>query len=246
MMLRSFPPLKRPLRCLPSFSRGSPVVPRRLSSTIIADDVQIPPKSEAERKNGSFYISNVFPIKLGEWDPRPALAALQEESIMERLHDIGTDIAGYGFRVESWEIARKDGGVFLHYSYIPPFEEEAVAAPVEDLSSINALPEAIPPSPTSPGRLFLPQLFEAARRHGGLPSWLGQWSINLGERAQENELPGHKVWWTSGSRGLTSKVAEEGKEAAVNGRGSGLSGLQAVAGGGRVWVVKGRQWTEVR
>jgi hypothetical protein len=31
----------------------------------------------------------------------------------------------------------------------------------------------------------------------------------------------------------------------VKGSGSGMRGIQAMAGDGRVWLVKGRQWTEV-
>jgi len=31
----------------------------------------------------------------------------------------------------------------------------------------------------------------------------------------------------------------------VKGSGTGMRGIQALAGDGRVWLVKGRQWTEV-
>jgi len=159
---------------------------------------------------------------------------------MERLVDISSEVTGHGFRVESWEIARKDGGVFMHFSYIPPSDESEKEAEVEkDLSSLSSMPEVVVPNFLSPGRLFLPQLVESARKRGGWPSWLGQWWANRWE--EKEGVPGHRLYpaavWIGAGEG------EDG--AMVKGSGSGMTGLQAVAGGGRVWVVKGRQWTEV-
>jgi len=138
---------------------------------------------------------------------------------MDRLREIGSEITGHGFRIESWEIARKDGGVFMHFSYIPPKqveEEEAVTA---------TAPEVIV-NPTSPGRLFLPQIHQAAERHGGFPNWLGQWWVRrgLGAAVSHQKFPGRNVLETEGA--------------------SQSQGLRWLAGGGRVWVVKGKQWTE--
>ena len=154
---------------------------------------------------------------------------------MERLTDIGADIRGPGFRVESWEIARKDGGVFMHFSYIPPADEHDVE---NDLSSMTALPESAAPTSLAPARLFLPQLLRSAKKHGGLPSWLGQWWAN--RWSGRGRIPGHRLY----SAGITSTV-EDDDETFVKRSGSGMAGIQAAAGGGRVWVVKGRQWTEV-
>ena len=196
---------------------------------------------------------------------------------MEQLNDIGMEVQGHGFRIESWEIARKDGGVFLHYSYIPP---DPASLPKikqgEDVSYISALPDtgadsaaSHPPSSAggegsgkakseeeqkaetaaqalaaSPGRLFLPQLLASARSRGGFPSWLGQWWANFGSQTQS--IPGHRVWARGGARYSQLKsVGEEEEENVVKGSGSGMSSVQAAAGGGRVWVVKGRQWIEV-
>lgn len=164
--------------------------------------------------------------------------------MMEQLNDIATEVKGNGFRIESWEIARKDGGVFMHYSYIPPDPSSVSSSHTPDLSSINTLPEATHPGlSVSPGRLFLPQILESAKKHGGWPSWLGQWWANLGGKG--SMVPGHRIWARDGSTPITS-VGEGGDETRVQGNGTGLSHVQAAAGGGRVWVVKGRQWTEVR
>lgn len=175
---------------------------------------------------------------------------------MERLHDIAAGISGNGFRIESWEIERKDGGVFLHFSYVPPesnkdgstrADKEPEPGMGMDLSGINALPEASLPAAnlTSPGQLFLPQLVESAKKHGGFPSWLGQWWADwLVGQGSKSGVPGHAVY---SSRVTRVGTGEDGEEdgTVVRGSGSGIRGLQAVAGGGRVWLVKGRQWTEV-
>jgi len=194
--LRLYPPL-RPLKLV-----------RRLA-TSVSDD----------RTTASFYISNVFPVKLAYWDPRPSWAIIREDSLMDRLREIGAEISGHDFRIESWEIARKDGGVFMHFSYVPPIqaqEEEAVTA---------TAPEVIV-NPTSPGRLFLPQIHQAAERHGGFPNWLGQWWVQKGLRTAvgHQKFPGRDV--------LETEDANKSQ------------GLRWMAGGGRVWVVKGKQWTE--
>ena len=157
---------------------------------------------------------------------------------MERLHDIGTEVTTHSFRVESWEIARKDGGVFMHFSYIPPPEPERDSV---DLSSIAGLPDLSAAYQTSPGALFLPTLVDAAKKHGGWPSWVGQWWADWTGGSRQG-VPGHKIY--SQRKGVTS-VGEEDDLTVVKGSGAGMRGIQAAAGGGRIWVVKGRQWTEV-
>jgi hypothetical protein len=225
-MLR-LPPLKHPLRrprLTPHFLRPRFTPPLLRSCR--------PLSTNSDRQTASFYISNVFPVRLAYWDPRPTWASLRTKSLMERLHDIASDLTGHGFRVESWEIARKDGGVFLHFSYIPPADD---VEPEKDLSAIAT--EVIAPSSLSPGRLFLPQLVESAKRRGGFPSWLGQWWAS--RWSGRGGVPGHKLYSAE-----MSTVGEGGEGTMVKG-GGGTSGIQAEAGDGRVWVVKGRQWTEV-
>ncbi|ORY30013.1 RNA12 protein-domain-containing protein [Naematelia encephala] len=254
-MLRRLPPLKHPLRqvgLIPTARRLglqpflSSVRLESTSTAVLADSTTSTPP-ESERKTGSFYISNVFPIRLAYWDPRPSWAVLREESLMERLHDIGSDITIHDFRVESWEIERKDGGVFCHFSYIPPAIEEDGESRELDLSGVQALPEVAKAKKDSPGRLFLPHLLESASRHGGFPSWLGQWWANrwAGQGAAMGSTPGHTLYSSLGHRVKAVGADEEGEGGTVvKGSGSGLTGIQAAAGGGRVWVVKGRQWTE--
>jgi hypothetical protein len=223
-----------PLRNSHSVDLGHriPLLACRPATTLSAPD-------DAKRKTGSFYISNVFPIRLTRWDFRPSWSILREDTMMEQLNDIGMDVKGNAFRIESWEIARKDGGVFMHYSYIPP---DTTSDHPPDLSSINALPEGTHAGAVSPGRLFLPQLLESAGRHGGWPSWLGQWWANL--RTTGSTVPGHRIWARDKTQ-TTGSVGEAEEETKVKGSGTGLSNVQVAAGGGRIWVVKGRQWTEV-
>ena len=174
--------------------------------------------SADDRATASFYISNVFPVKLAYWDPRPSWAFIREDSLMDRLREIGSEISGHGFRIESWEIARKDGGVFMHFSYIPPQK-------VEQEEAVTATAPEVVVNPTSPGRLFLPQIYQSAERHGGFPNWLGQWWARRGlDTMGHQKFPGRDVMET-----------EEANK---------TQGLRWMAGGGRVWVVKGKQWTE--
>jgi hypothetical protein len=208
---------------------------------------------EDKRQSASFFISNVLPIKLAYWDPRPAIARLREDALMEQLSDIGSEISGNGFRIESWEISRKDGGVFLHFSYIPPTDTEGQIKTGndkegeeinKDLSAINALPERSYAKPSSPGRLFMPQLVDSAKKHGGFPSWLGQQWANWtrGQSGDLGRVPGHELYAMRGTVGIG---IDEVGGTIIKGSGSGMKGIQALAGDGRVWLVKGRQWTEV-
>lgn len=214
------------------------------------------------RQSASFFISNVLPIKLAYWDFRPAIARVREDAVMEQLSDIASEISGHGFRIESWEISRKDGGVFMHFSYIPPTDEEIIRTRSEkereedvnkELSAINALPERTYARPSSPGRLFLPKLVASAKKHGGFPSWLGQAWANWtnGQTGDMGRVPGHELYATrTAGSGSGSGAANELEVATVDGTvikgtGSGMRGIQAMAGVGRVWLVKGRQWTEV-
>ncbi|KAK4684547.1 U4/U6 small nuclear ribonucleoprotein PRP31, partial [Tremellales sp. Uapishka_1] len=194
--------------------------------------------THATRKTGSFYISDIFPVKLGYWDLRPSWATLREQTLLDKLHDIGKGVTQRGFRVESYEIARKDGGVFMHFSYFPP--SAPPPAEIPDLNPLNALPPSSIPDPASPARLFLPLLLESANAQGGFPSWLGQWwarSLN-----RQVGIPGHLLYSKAGVKSVGAEDKDGGT--VVKGSGTGQKGLAAMAGGGRIWVVKGRQWTE--
>ena len=239
-------PLRQVLapRRLAAYRLPSLTLARRYQSTLpVAEDA-----AEEDRQSASFFISNVLPIKLAYWDPRPAIARLREDSLMEQLSDIGSEITGNGFRIESWEISRKDGGVFMHFSYIPPSSPQTQDKEGEemnkDLSAINALPERSLAKPASPGRLFMPQLVESAKKHGGFPSWLGQQWANWtrGQSGDLGRVPGQELY---AMRGTVGVGVNEVDGTVVKGSGSGMRGIQALAGDGRVWLVKGRQWTEV-
>lgn len=183
---------------------------------------------------------------------------------MEQLSDIASEIIGHEFRIESWEISRKDGGVFMHFSYIPPTDEEVIRTRNEkereedvnkELSAINALPERTYARPSSPGRLFLPQLVASAKKHGGFPSWLGQSWANWtnGQTGDMGRVPGHELYATrtagsgvgNGNGNVIASEVGTVDGTVIKGTGSGMRGIQAMAGVGRVWLVKGRQWTEV-
>ncbi|EKD02278.1 hypothetical protein A1Q2_03425 [Trichosporon asahii var. asahii CBS 8904] len=191
-------------------------------------DASDPEAVEAARQHASFYISNVLPIKLSGFDIRPKLAEIREQTIMEQLNQIVGGLKGrHAFRLESYEIARKDGGVFFHFTYLKP---KLTQLPRKHQGWTHEhAPEDEAPEPTSPAALFLPPLLESAQKHGGWPSWLGKWWSNFTDRHNTPKTEsGHEYY-----RGGAVPVREPE-----------LRGWQRDAGAGRAWVVKGRQWTE--
>ncbi|KAL1411010.1 mitochondrial escape protein 2 [Vanrija albida] len=211
--------------------------PPDVTSDVVADAVNISARDESERVHASFYVSNVLPIQLGSWDIRPWLARLTEERLLEELADIAAELKdAYGFRVESWEVARKDGGVFCHFSYFPPHPPEL---PLVDTDSDFHAPEDIQPEPTSPAALFLPRFVAAAEKHGGWPSWLGSWWSNWRDEKKNRNArtvddSGHHFY-----RGDAQVLHTDSQHEVT-----ALRGWQRTAGAGRIWVVRGRQWTE--
>lgn len=200
---------------------------------------------------------------------------------MERLHDIGTGVTAHAFRVESWEIARKDGGVFLHFSYDEPTPEELAASTAEPVppstdptapepsatpspapadpskspssGKTDLLPASILPASsasnisqtqtsTSPAKLFIPLVVKSAQEHGGFPFWLGHGGTRFG--FGEGLGSTFKVYDALGRSRVRSVGDAEEREVAVSDAFTG-SEAKARAGGGKVWMVKGRQWTEV-
>ncbi|CAK9783922.1 hypothetical protein CC85DRAFT_287857 [Cutaneotrichosporon oleaginosum] len=193
---------------------------------------------QVQREHCSVFISQVLPIRLGSWDPRPWVASWYEGALLAELVNITNDLKGrHAFKVESWEVARKDGGVFCHFSYVPPALDQL---PRKAFDHDFHTPEEAIPDPVSPSALFLPLFIEAAHKHGGWPTWIGPWwsslldgtGINRRASACSNEA-GHYLF--SGDlappKGADGHVPE-------------LRGWQRTAGAGRVWMVRGRQWTE--
>ncbi len=193
---------------------------------------------QVEREHCSVYISQVLPIRLGSWDPRPWVAAWFEEALLADLVAVTNELKGrHAFKVESWEVARKDGGVVCHFSYVPPALDQL---PRKAFTNDFHTPEDAIPDPVSPSALFLPLFVEAAHKHGGFPTWIGPWwsslldgtGMNRRASACSNEA-GHYLF--SGDL-----AAPKG----ADGHAPELRGWQRTAGAGRVWMVRGRQWTE--
>ncbi|WRT67442.1 uncharacterized protein IL334_004413 [Kwoniella shivajii] len=213
-----------------------------------------PPDVPAPRHSASFYIANVLPLKLTYWDVRPSWAILREETLLERIHDITQDVTENDFKLESLEVSRKDGGVFLHFSYLPPTptptdtysqaegggvegegEGEGEGGKTKDVIGIQTQ-LSDKPDPAAPGKLFIESLERSAKKHGGWPNWLGDWwisrKIGINESLSITAVPGHSLYSTSPQDGLKKGDEIEKK------------GIEINTGAGRIWIVKGRQWTE--
>ncbi|WWC69163.1 uncharacterized protein I206_103099 [Kwoniella pini CBS 10737] len=238
--LRS-PPLSAPRLSL------SPSIPSRIALSArynstnppISPNTPSPSSVPAPRQLSSFYISNVLPLKITYWDSRPSLANLiREESLLERIHDITQDINLFDFKLESLEISRKDGGVFLHFSYLPPAINSSENGEIGNDKEKDIIGSQITGAPasssSSPGKLFIEALEKSAKDHGGWPSWLGDWYVSQKSNLLQNTsiVPGHALYSVSDHEGLIKGDESEKKDLEVN------------TGMGRVWIVKGRQWTE--
>lgn len=238
-------PLRYPNRTIPLFRFRNHLISR---SILIDSSSALPSSSSsAPRSTASFYISNVFPIQLGRWDFRPSIASLlREEALLEHLHTIASDVKVHGFQVENWEVSRKDGGVFLHFSYIAP-TEGGTSKEEEKIDEEKAARIGVELTPSyaqnQPGRLFISPLEKSAQKHGGWPSWLGNWWAQK-KWHDDRKVPGHTLY-SSRAEDSEDAAADVDEGGLVKGSAGAVKGLKGVAGGGRVWVVKGKQWTEV-
>ncbi|KIS00931.1 exonuclease [Cryptococcus deuterogattii 2001/935-1] len=93
-----------------------------------------------------------------------------------------------------------------------------------------------------PGRLFISPLEKSAQKHGGWPSWLGNWWAQK-KWHDDRKVPGHTLY-SSRAEDSEDAAADVDEGGLVKGSAGAVKGLKGVAGGGRVWVVKGKQWTE--
>ncbi|KLO14864.1 hypothetical protein SCHPADRAFT_914661 [Schizopora paradoxa] len=96
------------------------------------------------------FINSVFPTRLSSWDFRHYIGLFREEDLLDKLHDILKAVHKHGFNVSLVEPRGKDGGVFVKFKYTAPSadKDSAVQDIVEDLR-------------------------REARKHGGVPSWIG-------------------------------------------------------------------------
>ncbi|WVR05410.1 hypothetical protein IAU60_002425 [Kwoniella sp. DSM 27419] len=218
------------------------------TATTASDSPPMPQATRSEpaapRLTASFYISNVLPLKLAYWDLRPSWAVLREESLLERINDIAQGVTKHDFRVESLEVSRKDGGVFLHFSYLPPSASELETATEGGKEEKDRVASTTMVLPDSPGKLFVAALEDSAKQRGGWPSWLGDWwaarKLSLG-----TGVPGHALYSTQPAKGEDGEIGQDTQGGVLRKGDEGeKKGLQAMVGDGRIWVVKGRQWTE--
>lgn len=80
---------------------------------------------------------------------RHYIGVLREDTLLDRLHKLLSDVKVQDFRLLSIEPHAKDGGVFVRFQYKTSGEDNA---------SLNAI---------------LQELKQAATMHGGIPSWIG-------------------------------------------------------------------------
>lgn len=174
------------------------------------------------------------------------------------MEAIAEAVTVHDWKLEDLEVSRKDGGVFLNYSFVPPAELVTTTTTTGDASGTTI------PIPFSAARTFLPLLSSAAHERGGFPNWLGQWYAST-------FLPGPPKIASSAveeieKQGTEDEEAVEQEEEAAaaaagqdqtcgarSGGGGGGAGTDILGrvekgvklfalGDGRCWAVRGKQW----
>lgn len=128
---------------------------------------------------GWLYVNSIFPVQLGRWEWGTFLCSvrlalnhiypsfhhyigiLRQENLLGTLQTRLEQLSSvYNFKPLELEPLRKDGGVFVRFSYTP--------SPSESLTDggdpLTALQNA---------------LNEEANKHGGLPTWMGVGSSEI-------------------------------------------------------------------
>jgi len=80
------------------------------------------PETASGRRSAYLYFDSVFPIRISALDPRILWAKVTQDSVVDQIRTIiptryETDV---DLRIESISPRAKDGGLFVHISFIPP------------------------------------------------------------------------------------------------------------------------------
>ncbi|KIM49011.1 hypothetical protein M413DRAFT_438171 [Hebeloma cylindrosporum] len=108
-------------------------------------------------REGWLYIDSVFPIQLARRDFRHYIGILRQETLLNVLQTRLEQLSSvYDFKPLELQPQRKDGGVFVRFSYSPPYTPDG-----DNWSALQTT------------------LGEEIRKHGPLPTWLGVGSGEL-------------------------------------------------------------------
>ncbi|CED82195.1 Mitochondrial escape protein 2 [Phaffia rhodozyma] len=100
---------------------GSSYDPTQTNSKSFGGDEAYEPP--VERVEAQFYASGIFPIQLGKADPRPVLASLRKDDLLDQFSLIASNVNAHGFSLLKIERQPKAGGVFLTFSYDRPISQ---------------------------------------------------------------------------------------------------------------------------
>ncbi|KAJ7090200.1 RNA12 protein-domain-containing protein [Mycena belliarum] len=102
---------------------------------------------EAAPLRGRVYV-DTFPVRLGIWDLRHYVALLREDHVLETLKTRLSNVKAHSFTVVDIQPYQRDGGALVAFSYINRDAEDAL-------------------------KMIETELRAEAKKHGGLPTWLG-------------------------------------------------------------------------
>ncbi|KAF8163083.1 RNA12 protein-domain-containing protein [Crassisporium funariophilum] len=116
--------------------------------------------TQANSAEAWLYVDSVFPIQIASWDLRHYIGIFRQEHLLSSLQTRLEALSSvHNFHPIELQPQRKDGGVFVRFSYNT--DPELVGDPDKQLSAIESA------------------LREENAKHGALPSWVGLGGGNI-------------------------------------------------------------------
>ncbi|CAA7267988.1 unnamed protein product [Cyclocybe aegerita] len=110
--------------------------------------------TQANTREAWLYVDSVFPVQIARWDLRHYIGIFRQEHLLDVLRTRLEHLSSvHNFKPLELQPQRKDGGVFVRFSYTPSED-----ADVNDARQLSVLENA---------------LREEASARGALPTWLG-------------------------------------------------------------------------
>jgi len=132
----------------------------RVPSNVLASSIH----SLSHKSNAWLFIDSVFPVKLAAWESviysfpcafvthvynpsfRYFFGHLRQERLLDTLSRLISQVHAHGFKPISIEPLVKDGGVFVHFEYIPSQSEDVLSSIQLDLRTYIQSKGGIPSS----------------------------------------------------------------------------------------------------
>ncbi|KAJ3787851.1 exonuclease [Lentinula aff. detonsa] len=113
------------------------------------------PEVPVPEREGRVFVDTVFPVLLGKFDFRRYFVESRKNTLLTSLKERFKNVKTHDLQILSVDSHLKDGGVFVHFKYKSPGEEEQALKSIEE------------------------SLRKEARDNGGIATWLGSRIPNI-------------------------------------------------------------------